>query len=136
MTGQWSPALPEPSELTATWWAACNQGRLLVQECGACARRWFTPELICIHCGSARWEWAESSGRGTVYSLTVVHRGAGPGFVTPYVIAIVDLDDGWSILSNLVAAPPDRWQSGDRVQVRFDSVGTRLVPAFEPEVTA
>lgn len=128
--------LPAPTELTAPWWSACDGQRLLVQECGACGQRWFTPEAICIHCTSPVWAWVESPGAGHVYSLTVVQRAPRPEFEAPYVIAVVELDDGWSMLTNLVGRDPGKWQNGDRVQVTFRPVGARRVPAFEPAVAA
>lgn len=128
--------LPMPSELTQSWWSACDEQRLLVQECGACGLRWFTPEAVCVHCTSSRWTWVQSQGVGHVYSLTVVHRAPRPEFEAPYVIAVVELDDGWSMLTNLVGREAGQWRTGDRVQVTFRPVGPRRVPAFEPAVAA
>lgn len=128
--------LPEPTALTAPWWSACTEQRLLVQECSACGLRWFTPEEICVGCRSAAWNWAESPGTGKVYSLTVVHRSPRPEFTAPYVIAVVELDDGWSILANLDGSDPQAWRNDDRVQVAFRSSGERCYPVFVAQEAA
>lgn len=93
---------PDPSPLTEPFWAAARERRLVRPYCGACDQSFFTPQLACPRCLSTEWEYRESSGRGTVYSATVVHRAPYPGFTSPYHVAIVDLDEGWSMLSNLV----------------------------------
>jgi uncharacterized OB-fold protein len=128
--------LPEPTELTTPWWSACDEKKLLVQECDSCRRRWFTPEAVCIHCTSQQWSWVESTGIGHVYSLTIVHRAPRPEFDAPYVIAVVELDDGWSMLTNLIGRDPEAWRNGDRVKVTFRPAGSRMSPAFEWEETS
>lgn len=98
-----SRPLPEPSELTEEFWAAARRRELVRPVCDACGRSHFTPQVCCPHCLSEDWTYVASSGRGVVYSSTVAHRGAQPGFETPYQLAIVDFEDeGWSMLANLV----------------------------------
>ena len=70
--------------------------------CGACGRSFFSPQVACPHCLSEDWSWQESTGRGVVHSFAVVHRPPGPGFTPPYVIADVELEEGWRMLSNVV----------------------------------
>jgi uncharacterized OB-fold protein len=87
--------------------------------------------VCCPACLSEDWEWVASSGRGTVYSYTVVHRPPGPGFTAPYVVAIVDLDEGWQMLTNLRAAPAVV-RIGVSVRVAWEPVGDgQLLPVFE-----
>jgi uncharacterized OB-fold protein len=93
---------PEPSPLTAPFWAAAAERRLVRPYCPACDASFFTPQIACPRCLSTEWEYRESSGRGTVYSATVVHRAPYPGFTSPYHVAIVDLDEGWQMLTNVV----------------------------------
>jgi len=126
---------PEPvtSELTEPFWQACRDGRLIVQRCNQCDTRFFTPEVACTGCASFDWTWTDSDGIGTVYSFTVVHRAAGPGFETPYVVAAVDLDEGWTIMTHIVDCEPDDVRIGQRVVVRFEQVSPTLtLPCFRP----
>lgn len=93
---------PDPSPLTEPFWAAARERRLVRPYCPACDQSFFTPQIACPRCLSTEWEYRESDGRGTVYSATVVHRAPYPGFTSPYHVAIVDLDEGWQMLSNVV----------------------------------
>lgn len=111
--------LPEPSELTDPFWAACRAGTLAVQHCEACARRIFPPLPACPGCLSRKLSWLPSPGRGVIYSFTVVRRAARPDRPVPYIIATIDLDDGWSMTGNVVAAEPDAVRCGAAVAVRF-----------------
>lgn len=114
---------PDPSPLTEPFWAAARERRLVRPYCPACDRSFFTPQIACPRCLSTAWEYRESSGRGVVYSATVVHRAPYPGFTSPYHVAIVDLEEGWSMLTNIVAAPGAR---------DADRLGGRPVPIGAP----
>lgn len=93
------------SWLTRPFWEAAARGELVRPVCDSCGRSCFPPQLACPRCGGQAWTWTASSGRGTVYSATVVHRSPSPDFAAPYVVAVVDLDDeGWSLLTNVLAA--------------------------------
>jgi len=83
---------PEPTELTAPFWAAANEHRLIRPVCDRCGKSFFTPQIACPACMSEAWTWTPSQGVGTVYSCTSVHRAPQEGFEVPYVVAIVDLD--------------------------------------------
>jgi uncharacterized protein len=125
--------LPAPTELTKPFWKACNERRLTVPRCERCGRRFFRPEWACTHCGSTDWHWVDSSGRGVLYSYTTVFRAPSPAFVTPYVLATIDLDDGYSMFSNVVDCPPDQVRIGMRLQVVFRPVRPDvLLPMFAP----
>ena len=121
------------SPLTAPFWSGIEQGVLQVQKCQQCHQRWFTPERWCVHCGSPDWKWVASPGAGTVYSFTVVHRPAHQEFPSPYVIAAIDLDDGWSMMSHVVDTEPADVSIGMRVRLKFTRVAGVLLPCFEPE---
>jgi uncharacterized OB-fold protein len=126
-------AFPLADELTEPWWRACAEGRLTVQRCSACGTRFFVPETVCPSCWSAAWEWVPSEGVGEVYSYTVVERAASPNLATPYVLAIVDLDDGWTMMSNLVGCDPADVEVAMRVAVRFEArEGAGVLPVFAP----
>lgn len=123
--------LPEPSELTEPFWAAARERRLVRPRCNACGTSFFTPQIACPNCLSQDWAYAQSSGRGTVYSATVVHRAPYPGFEAPYHVAIVDLEEGWQLLTNLVGAGAEPVPIGTPVQVDWLPLNDEIVlPVF------
>jgi len=124
--------LPEANELTQPFWDGCREHRLLVPGCDRCGNRFFVPQPICPACWSAEWHWAQSPGVGTIYTFTVVYRPAHPDLRVPYVVIAVDLDDGWTMMSNLVDYPPEDVRIGQRVEVTFRAVGGTTLPFFNP----
>jgi uncharacterized OB-fold protein len=125
--------LPEPSPLTEEFWSAARRHELVRPVCSRCGHSHFTPQVACPHCLATDWSYRPSTGRGTVYSHTVVHRPPGPGFEPPYVLAVVDLDEGWSMLTNVVGCDVHDVHIGQAVQVRFDDVAPGVVvPVFAP----
>lgn len=125
--------LPNISELTRPWWAACREGRLLLPRCGDCGKHFFRPEVACTHCFSLNWEWVEASGRGTLYSYSEVHRAPVPGFKTPVIFAIVELDEGPAMFSNVVQCAPERLRIGMPLEVVFDQLTAEVtLPKFRP----
>lgn len=124
------------SPMTTPFWEAAADGRLVVPQCSACGRRFFTPEVVCPYCFNADWTWVGSEGRGRVYSFTVVHRAADPAHQsdTPFALAVVDLDDGWSMLARLTGVPVDEVRVGLGVRVCFEPLNDLgRVPMFEPD---
>lgn len=125
--------LPQPSPLTQPHWDGCKRGELLVQRCEDCPRYVFIPQQACTSCLSERLEWVASSGRGVVYSHTTVHRPQQPAFETPYVCAIIELDEGWHMLTNLVGLDAADVRVGMRVEVAFHRVSDDVtLPYFRP----
>lgn len=130
---------PGSPTLTAPFWAAAAQHRLVRPVCAACGASFFTPSVCCPRCRSEQWQYEESSGRGVVYSHTTVHRGPDPSWATPYVLAVIDLEEGWSMLSRLRVEPPSDEVPGQfigvpvRVQFeREDRLPHRTLPVFSP----
>ena len=122
---------------TRPFWDAAAQHRLVRPVCRDCGTNFFTPQIACPRCHSERWAWEDSSGRGAIYSKSTVHKAPAPDFPVPYVLAIVALDEGWGMLSNIVNCPPSRVQIGMRVRVAFKGpVGNPSPPFFEPETGA
>ena len=121
-----------PSPLTAPFWAAAADRRLVRQVCDRCGENVFTPRAACPRCWSESLTWTDSDGVGTVHSATAVHRAPDGSRATPYVVAIVDLDEGWHLMSNIVGCPPDVVDVGLRVSVRWESRDGRTVPVFGP----
>ena len=124
--------LPRPDLMTAPYWAALRRQQLLVPECDACSRRHNPAEARCPHCGST-WQWRTSPGTGVVYSFSVVHRPAGPGFEVPYVLAVVEMDDGWMATTNIVGCDPEEVHCGMPVEVEFVRQDAEItLPFFRP----
>ena len=100
--------LPAPDADSAAFWAGLRDGRLLLQHCLACANVQVYQQGICRNCGSERLEHRAASGRGRVYSYSVVHRAPGPAFKadTPYAVLLVELAEGPRMISSLVGADP------------------------------
>lgn len=123
---------------TRPFWEGCAAGELRLQTCRACGRPQFYPRLVCAACGGTALAWLPSAGRGTVHAVTVVHRAPSPAFRpdVPYVVALVDLDEGVRMMANVVGAPPDRVAIGDRVRVVFERRGDVTLPQFTPEEEA
>jgi len=125
--------LPRPGPMTAPFWAGCTRGELLFQRCGRCGSAVFDPAIRCRRCGGADLIWERSAGHGAVYSWSTVWRPQVPAFRTPYAVAIVDLDEGYQMVSCLVGCEPDDIGVGMRVAVEFHPAGGDIVlPYFRP----
>lgn len=110
--------LPDPD--SEPYWQGAAAGELRYRRCTSCEAVIFYPRSLCPACGAPDPEWQVSAGSGTVYAVSVVHR-APPAFdgQTPYAVLLVDLDEGFRMMSRLVNAAPDTISIGDRVQVVF-----------------
>jgi uncharacterized protein len=130
-------ARPEPpaDETTLPFWEATRDKRLLVQWCDDCGRAVFFPREVCPFCTSSRLVWKEAGGSATLYSFTVEHRPqiAVLGRTGPYVIGLVDLEEGVRMMSNVVSCPPDALAVGMALRVTWEPLGDgRHLPLFEP----
>jgi len=126
--------LPVIDPDTAPYWDALRQHRLLLKRCLDCNRFHFYPRALCPHCYSDSLEWAEVSGVGEIYSYTVARRPAGPAFKadTPYIVAVVALDEGPRMMTNIVGTAPANVQIGRRVAVSYDDVTDAVtLPKFK-----
>ncbi len=127
--------IPVPDAVTRPFWEAAKQGRLLIQRCVACGSWQFFPQASCRRCWSQRLEWVEARGRGTVYAYTVIHRAPSRGFEAdlPYTVALVDLEEGVRMMSNIVEADPEEVRVGMPVEVVFEAVTPEIsLPRFRP----
>jgi uncharacterized protein len=134
MTGYNKP-LPSPSADSLPFWEGCRNGKLLAQRCSGCGRLRFPPSAVCPNCLSLDCGWEEMSGRGKVFSFTVYRRLYHPGFAAemPYVVALVALDEGPRLLSNVINIDPETVRCDMPVQVVFDAVTPEVtLPKFEP----
>lgn len=126
---------PQPDADTAEFWAATLEGRLRIQRCRSCERFVHYPRVACPWCMSRDLRFEDVSGRGVVYSYTTVHRApAAFADEVPYVVALVDLDEGVRLLSRLVGLAPDAVAIGMPVQVTFRPLTDEAaLPFFEPQ---
>ncbi len=115
--------LPQPTPLTRPFWDAARAHRLLMPRTKDGRFFWY-PRALAPGPLQEDWEWAEVSGRGAVYSFTIDRRGSHPSFasMTPYVIAIVELDEGPRMTTNIVGCPTESVHIGMRVEASFDDV--------------
>jgi uncharacterized OB-fold protein len=119
---------PEQSPETKPYWDAATQGRLLIKKCNACGELHYYPRSICPFCFSADTTWVEASGKGTIYSYSVMRR-----VPAPYVVAYVTLAEGPTMITNIVDCDPNALKIGDAVKVTFKpSDGGPSVPMFTP----
>jgi uncharacterized protein len=133
--GEWHKPLPAIDEVNAPYWSAAAEGRLLVQECAECGHRQFYPRALCTHCGGEPG-WLECSGRGSVHTFTVVRQFGMRPFrdELPYVVAMIELEEGPRMMGNVTGCDPDSVQIGLPVEVYFlraaDDVG---IPMWRPQ---
>ncbi len=114
---------PENPEVTKPFWEAAKLGRLVMQRCSLCGNWVFYPRELCPECFLPNLAWAQVSGRGRVYAFTVVHQAA-PAFQsdTPYVLAVIQLDEGIRMLSNVVGCDPQDVRVDMMVEAVFESI--------------
>ena len=101
---------------TIPFWEAAEQHRLLIQHCPECDSYQFYPRPFCIACGAGSVEWIETKGEATIYSMTTVHVQIAPVFNSPYIAAVVELDEGPRMLTNIEGGSPG---IGDRVKLAW-----------------
>lgn len=132
---EWKKPLPTVSGETRPFWEACRRRRLLIQKCDACGEYQFYPRGICADCWTTDIAWVSSSGKGTVWSFTVTYQNRTPGFAeeVPYVLALVELDEGVKMFTNIVECSPRDVKMGMPVEVTFAQATDRIsVPLFRP----
>jgi hypothetical protein len=124
--------LPRPSSISQPFWDGCRAGRLLYQRCMTCGHTVFEPAPLCRWCTGRILQWEESIGQGDVYSWTVAYRPQSEAFTIPYAPVIVNLDEGFQMLSNIIDCDTNDLAVGMRVQVVFCEVGQMTLPYFKP----
>jgi len=128
------PVIPVANVDTKPFWDGCAAGSLLLQCCSACQAYRHPPSPICPNCLSALHAWVPASGRGTVYTFVIV-REARRGWdkMVPYVLAVVALDEGPHILTDLTNVAPEDVAIDMLVEVTFEELdGTTRLPLFQP----
>lgn len=122
-------AAPVTSAESEPFWNAAKEGRLLLKHCDACGRNHWYPRALCPFCWSHRTNWLESKGEGEIYSFTVMRRAK-----VPYALACVKLNEGPTLMTNVVTDDFDTLAIGQRVRVVFgDAENGAKVPVFSPQ---
>ena len=126
---------PRPTPETAPFWDGCAAGELRIQWCKPCGAAYFYPRPFCPRCGSDEVEWMRASGRARLYSYVINQRPA-PGFAgdAPYAIAVVELEEGPRMMTNIVgvANTPENLVLDMPLRVTFERRGEVSLPMFEP----
>ncbi len=129
---EYAKPLPKPSPMSEPFWEAARRHELWLQRCADCGQFVFYPRPQCPNCWSAKLEWKQASGRGRIYSYTVVRRATHRAFTEPYVLAIVELEEGARMTTN-IEATPEQVRVGMPVSVFFDDVTPdRTLVKFKP----
>lgn len=126
---------PLADSITLPFWEAAAEHRLVVQRCTACGRTRLPPSPLCPQCRSEEADWQPVSGRGEVYTYTIVHRPIAAEQTLPFVVAVIALEDsgGLRIISNLVGVEPGRIEIGMPVELVWEDMSAELaVPRFRP----
>jgi uncharacterized OB-fold protein len=126
---------PRPAQTrdNAFFWRGVREGRLLIQRCDGCGRLRHPPGPMCPSCHSLEWSEQQASGRGRVHSFVVAHHPPVPPFAYPNLIALIELEEGTRLVSNLVGVEPSEAEIGMPVEVVFEQVDPELVlPLFQP----
>jgi hypothetical protein len=127
--------LPQVTPAMAPFWEAARRHELVVQRCRGCGARRFPARELCSQCLSREAEWERVSGRGTVFSVAVVHQALHPGFAAevPYAVVVVELEEGPRMISNLLGVAPHEIRIGLPVEVVFEDVTPEItLPKFRP----
>lgn len=138
MTQQpYSKPLPTPQPESDFYWEKAKAHELWLRSCNVCNQAYFYPRDICPVCFSRNTTWVQASGRGTLHTFAIVHRAPTPAFRddAPFVVAIVDLEEGPRMPTNLVDVEPDpsAIHVGMAVEVVFDDVTEEItLPKFKP----
>lgn len=124
---------PRPTPTEAPFYEGCARGELMLQQCQTCQRVLFYPRTHCDGCQSETLSWERASGAGTVASFTVVRRAVSTDFEAPYVIALIDLDEGPRMMSHIVGIDPEAVSVGMPVTVDFAAWTEDItLPVFRP----
>jgi len=139
MSAETAPSYAKPLPVITPenkpFWDACKAGELRMQRCTACGHIRYPINLVCPQCLSAAVEWTRLSGRGTVFSYIVFHQVYHPAYKddVPYNVAMIQLEEGPRMFSNVVGVSNDSVKVGDVVEVVFDPVTTEVsLPRFRP----
>ena len=124
--------LPEPDEASRPFFEGAMAGRLMLMHCADCGTWRLPSRQHCDACLSSNFTWEAASGRGTVRTFGVMHQRYHPGFVTPYNVTIVELEEGPRIPTNITGAANEEIHVGMKVTVDFEQHEDVALPRFRP----
>jgi hypothetical protein len=125
---------PRPAPESLPYWQAAREHRLALPKCEDCQKFWFPPSRTCPHCLSANFSFQNVSGKGKIFSFVTFHRVYRPAFTNdvPYVVALIELDEGPRLLSNIMGVTHDQVKCEMRVEVVFDDYDEDIsIPKFK-----
>jgi hypothetical protein len=132
---EYTKPLPIPSAESKPYWDGLRERKLMMPRCDDCKGWWFPPSLLCPHCNSKAWSWTQTSGRARIFSYVVYHRVYHPAFAqeVPYAVAVIELDEGPRMISNVIDIAPDKLECDMRVEVAYQPVTDAITLAkFRP----
>jgi uncharacterized OB-fold protein len=132
---EYTKPIPRPDAHSQPFFDGSLRGELMLQRCGACSRWMWPVRARCIECFSDDLAWTAARGTGTLYSYTLVHQVFHPGFASevPYNVAMVDLDEGVRMVTNIVGLPDEELRVGMPLVVEFERISDELaLPKFRP----
>jgi len=126
--------VPTPSEDSKPFWDACQRQELLIQRCQDCGYFRFPPSLLCPRCSSTNAPWVKASGKARVYTFEITHRPLYPAWDPPYNVAIVELEEGPRMHTNIVGCAIDEIYVGMPVELVFEKLEGQdwYLPKFKP----
>jgi uncharacterized protein len=127
--------LPFVYEENKPFWEGTKRHELMIQRCKDCGKYQFFPRSTCMNCLSENIEWVKAGGKGKVYSFTIAYRPGHPAFVdkVPYNIAIIELDEGVRLPSNITGCKNTDIKCDMRVEVVFEDITPEVsLPCFKP----
>jgi uncharacterized OB-fold protein len=124
---------PTITALTAPFWEAASQGRLIIQHCDDCGESVFYPRPVCPHCWSDWLRWKDASGSGRLKSFSVIHKPGHPGWqpIAPFTVGLVELAEGPTMLSFIHEPADGNLTVGDPLKLKPTKIAGRVLPAFE-----
>ena len=126
--------MPKPDADSKPFWEGCRNHQLMFQKCTACGHVRWPASILCPKCHSRETQWIQSKGRGTIYTYVVYHQAFDPAFKgdVPYVVAIVELEEGPMLLTNIAGCPHESLECEMRVQVTWEDVSDEIsLPKFQ-----
>ena len=132
---EYKKPLPEIQPWSKQFWEGTKQHKLLIQECKDCGVKIFYPRKICPECWSPNLSWSKASGRGKIFSYSVTMAGVEDRFAAdlPFILALVDLEEGVRMMTNIVDCKPDDISIGMDVEVVFEDVTEEItLPKWRP----
>ena len=124
---------PQPNPISQHYFQCAKEGKLCLQQCLTCHRHQFYSRSLCSHCGEQALQWAREPGLGRTATFTIVRRGISAAYSTPYVVALVDLDEGPRMMTQIYTEDETLLVIGLPVHVAFEPWSDNyLLPVFKP----